>query len=67
MPTLNDPLLPDDDLGRGFEERAGRHLHALIEAVLFASPEPVTVSELARSLGEPERDIHRVLEELAAD
>ncbi len=70
MPTaMDDPLAGDDsaELGKLFEERAARHRRALIEAALFASPEPVTLSQLARSLGEPEADVQRLLEELAAE
>jgi segregation and condensation protein B len=70
MPApLDDPLAGDDPaaLERRFEERAARHLRALIEAALFASPEPVTVSQLARSLGEPEAHVQGLLEDLAAE
>jgi len=68
-PPLDEPLAGDDPaaLERHFEERAARHRRALIEAALFASPEPVTVSQLGRSLGEPEADIQRLLEDLAAE
>ena len=70
MPApLDDPLAGDDPaaLERLFEERAARRLRALIDAALFASPEPVTVSQLSRSLGEPEAHVHGLLEELAAE
>ncbi len=66
---MDDPLAGDDsaELEKLFEERAARRLRALIEAALFASPEPVTVSQLARSLGEPEAHVHGLLEDLAAE
>jgi segregation and condensation protein B len=70
MTASMDDLPAGDDsgeLGKVFEERAARHLRALIEAALFASPEPVTVIQLARALGEPEAEIQGLLEELIAD
>jgi len=68
-PPLDEPLAGDDPaaLEKLFEERAARRLRALIEAALFASPEPVTVSQLARSLGEPEAHVQGLLEDLAAE
>jgi segregation and condensation protein B len=70
MPAPRDEPIAGDDLAaleRLFEERAARHRRALIEAALFASPEPVTVSQLARSLRDPEADIQQILEDLAAE
>jgi hypothetical protein len=68
-PPLDEPLAGGDPaaLERLFAERAARRLRALIEAALFASPEPVTVSQLARSLGEPEAHVQGLLEDLAAE
>ncbi len=70
MPAPSEDPFSDDDsveLGRVFAERAARHLRALLEAALLASPEPLTVRDLARALGEPEADIQRLLENLAAE
>ena len=39
-----------------------RHLQALVEAAIFASPEPVTARQLARALGESEEQIEHLLE-----
>jgi hypothetical protein len=53
MPAPIEPL-PDEDsdaLGKVFEERAARHLRALLEAALFSSPEPVTASQFGTRLG----------------
>jgi len=46
MNSLSEP----DDLARSFREIEQRRLRALMEATLFACPEPVTVRELARAL-----------------
>ena len=41
-----------------------RYLQALVEAAIFASPEPVTARQLAQALGESEEQIEHLLEEI---
>ncbi len=53
-------------LTRLFDLHEERRLRARIEAALFASPEPVSVAQLARALEEPEKIILGLLEELTA-
>jgi segregation and condensation protein B len=42
-------------------------LRALIEAILFASPQPVTLRQLVRAAGEPEEIVRQALERIRAD
>jgi len=53
-------------LTRLFDLHEERRLRARIEAALFASPEPVSVAQLARALEEPEKIVLGLLEELTA-
>ena len=48
-------------------EAERKHLRAVAEAVLFASPEPVLLSHLARALGQPSDLLRSVLEKLAEE
>lgn len=50
-----------------FEQHEEQHLRSLLEAVLFAAPEPVTVRQLARATEEPEERIAQLLGRIAAD
>lgn len=42
-------------------------LQALIEAILFASSQPVTVRQLVRAVGQPEDSIRQAMERIRAD
>ena len=54
-------------LTRLFDLHEEHQLRARIEAALFASPEPVSVAQLARALEESEESVLRLLEELARE
>jgi segregation and condensation protein B len=56
----------ESSLSRLFEEHAAVRLRSLLEAVLFASPEPVTLRQLAQALREPEEHLQRLIDDLAA-
>lgn len=56
-----------DDLARSFEEHEQHRLRSLVEAALFASPEPVTVPRLARALTESEESVERWIQDIGAD
>ena len=54
--------VPDGgDLAPRFEEHEAERLRSLLEAVLFASPEPVTIRQLAAALHESEQHIQELL------
>jgi segregation and condensation protein B len=57
--------LSDDDTLRAEAERA--RLRALLEAAIFASPEPVPLRHLARATGQPPELIRELLESLASE
>ncbi len=63
MASLSEP----DDLVRSFREHEHQRLRAVIEAALFACPEPVTVRELARALEEPNELVERSIAEMVAE
>lgn len=63
---MDSPSEPED-LARSFAEQEHRQLRALIEAALFASPEPVTVAQLARALEETEEAVERWIEEITQE
>lgn len=63
MDSLSEP----DDLARSFREHEQRRLRALMEATLFACPEPVTVRELARALEEPDELVEGIIAEIVAE
>jgi segregation and condensation protein B len=65
-----DPTVPESEecsLSRRFEAHEAAHLRSLVEAVIFASPEPVTLRQLARALRESEEDIQHLIEEIIAE
>ena len=58
------PLLsPEDNLATPVDPQ---RLRALIEAAIFASPEPVTVRQLARTLGEGEAVVLQTIDQIIA-
>lgn len=63
MDSLSEP----DDLARSFREHEQRRLRALMEATLFACPEPVKVRELARALEEPDELVEGIIAEIVAE
>jgi len=62
-----DSLSEPEDLLRSFAEHEQQRLRSLIEAALFASPEPVTVGQLARALEETEEAVERWIEEILVE
>jgi segregation and condensation protein B len=60
MASTSDP----DPLAPVFEQHERRRLRSLLEAAIFASPEPVTVPALARALQESEALIRALLHEI---
>ncbi len=62
-----DSLSEGEDLARSFAEHEHQRLRSLMEAVLFASPEPVTVGQLARALEEPDELVERWIQEMVAE
>ncbi len=63
---MDSPSEPED-LARSFAEQEHRRLRALIEAALFASPEPVTVAQLARTLEETVDAVERWIRDIVAE
>jgi len=62
-----DSLSEPEDLSPSFTEHEHQRLRSLIEATLFAAPEPVTVGQLARALQEPTELVERWMEEIIAE
>ena len=58
--------LDGKDLAQQFEEHETQRLRSLLEAVIFASPEPVTVRQLAAALQESEERIQGLMEQAEA-
>lgn len=57
----------EESLAAAFERHEGLRLLSLLEAAIFASPEPVTVRQLARALREPDERIQELLATLQAE
>jgi segregation and condensation protein B len=53
-----------DEVSRRFDEHERQRQRALLEAVFFASPEPVTLGQLARALQESEEFVETLLREI---
>lgn len=62
-----DSLSDREEVSRSFAEHEGRRLRSLLEAALFASPEPVTVAQLARALEEPDELVERSIRDIVAE
>jgi segregation and condensation protein B len=60
---MNSPA-ETDEISRRFDEHERQRQRALLEAVLFASPEPVTLGQLARALQESEELVQILLREI---
>ena len=61
-------LPPDRETpSHSFEKHETQHLRSLLEAVIFASPEPVTVRQLAAALQESEERIQDLVEQSDAE
>jgi segregation and condensation protein B len=56
-----------DAVRREFSGNTEPSLQALVEAILFASPQPVTLRQLMRGIGQPEDIVRQILEEIRAD
>ena len=56
----------EEDLAQQFEEHETQRLRSLLEAVLFASSEPLTVRHLAAALEESEEHIQEILAQTEA-
>ncbi len=63
MESLSD----EQDLSRSFTEHEKCGLRSLVEAALFASPEPVKIRELARALRETEDGVEHLLAQIMAE
>jgi segregation and condensation protein B len=56
-----------DALRREWSGSAEPALQCLVEAILFASPQPVTLRQLMRAVGEPEEVVRQALEQIRCD
>jgi segregation and condensation protein B len=56
-----------DALRREWSGSAEPVLQCLVEAILFASPQPVTMRQLMRAVGEPEEAVRQALEQIRRD
>ena len=56
-----------DALGHELSNSAELVLQALVEAILFASPQPVTLRHLMRAIGESEEVVRQALEQIRRD
>jgi segregation and condensation protein B len=61
----DNPIL--DAMRREFSGSAEPALQALVEAILFASPQPVTLRQLMRAVEAPEQVVRQALEGIRAD
>jgi segregation and condensation protein B len=57
----------EESFAEQFERHEGLRLQSLVEAAIFASPEPVTVRQLARALQEPEESVQQLIDTLTAE
>ncbi len=57
----------ESSLTRLFDLHDECRLRALLEAAVFASPEPVSVPQLARALDESAEEVRRLLNQVIAD
>lgn len=65
---VDEPLAEVVSADPGTQLIATGELHAALEALLFTSPEPLSVTKLARALGDvPAKDVRDALTQLAAE
>ena len=66
--NAEDPIALDDGDSEQLPHRAGAELKAIVEALIFASPEPLTPKALYKLLdSEPQEDIQAAVAQLKAD